>query len=59
MESERQKGSIQVTALGYFFLGYGYSAVVGRVPLFNFKGGFKLWQREKPKQVTHSLAAQS
>jgi hypothetical protein len=37
MESERQKGSIQVTALGYFFLGYGYSAVVGRVPLFYFK----------------------
>jgi hypothetical protein len=38
MESERQKGSIQVTALGYFFLGYGYSAMIGRVPLFYFKG---------------------
>jgi hypothetical protein len=37
MESERQKGSIQVTALGYFFLSYGYSAMIGGVPLFYFK----------------------
>jgi hypothetical protein len=29
------------------FLRYGYSAMIGRVPLFISKEGFELWQKPK------------